>query len=90
MSHVNFSVCPFCGHEHDRAAALVKHPAPAVEPRMKPGDVTLCIECGEMSVLGFNEMLRKPSSDEIAMLGRDPAVQRVREAWQAMQQRRKQ
>jgi len=35
--------------------------------------------------LGFNDMLRKPSSDEIAMLGRDPAVQRVREAWQAMQ-----
>lgn len=81
MTTVCFTACPFCGHEHNRTTAITKSPAPKVEPRMKPGDATLCIVCGEFSVMGFSEMLRKPSPDESSMLERDPAVQMVREAW---------
>jgi ferredoxin len=81
MTRACFTACPFCGYEHERATAITKNPAPKVEPRMKPGDATLCIRCGEFSVMGFSEMLRRPSPEEGEMLARDPAVRLVREAW---------
>ena len=83
MTRPCFTVCPFCGYEHELSSAIVKRPAPYVEPRMRPGDATLCIKCGEFSVMGFSEALRKPSPDESSMLDRDPAVRTVREAWRA-------
>ena len=82
MTRACYTVCPFCGYEHELSSAVVKRRSESVvEPRMKPGDVTLCIKCGELSVLSFNEMLRKPSHDESSMLARDPAVRTLREAW---------
>jgi hypothetical protein len=89
MSHTNHTVCPFCYHTHELASAVSKAPAPAVEPRMKWGDATLCIACGEMSVMDFTEMLRKPSPDESARLSRDPTVRALREAWRAGDRRRR-
>jgi hypothetical protein len=49
----------------------------------------MCIKCGEFSVMGWSDALRKPSPDESAMLARDPAVRRVREAWQETVGRKK-
>lgn len=90
MSRVNFTVCPFCGDEHDRSSAVTRRGAlPHVEPRMRPGDASMCIKCGEFSVMGWSDALRKPSPDESAMLARDPAVRRVREAWQETVGRKK-
>ena len=81
MTRICYASCPFCGYEHELSSAIVKRPAPNIEPIMKPGDSTLCIKCGEFSVMSFSEALRKPSPDESEMLDRDPAVRAVREAW---------
>ena len=62
MSCDCFTVCPFCGYEHELSSAVTRRGEHTVEPRMKPGDATLCIRCGEFSVMGFSEMLRKPKS----------------------------
>lgn len=81
MTRTSFTVCPFCGYEADRASAITEKPAPAVEPTLRPGDASMCIGCGEFSVMGFDEMLRAPTMAEAASLGADPRVQVLRAAW---------
>jgi hypothetical protein len=48
---------------------------------MTPGSVTMCIKCGEFSVMGDDEMLRKPTKDETNDIDNDPRVKFLREAW---------
>jgi hypothetical protein len=88
MTHASFTVCPFCSQENELASAVVKQTAPAIEPRMKPGDVTLCIQCGKFSVMGWIGLLRKPTDDEARELDRDSNIQKLREAWQDVRRQR--
>lgn len=88
MTRPNFSLCPYCGAEHDVSSAVVREPAPAVEPRMKPGDATMCIRCGEFSIMGSDEMLRRPTGTEAIALWRDGRVIAMRLAWSELRQRR--
>jgi hypothetical protein len=84
MSLINHTICPYCGHEHDRSSAVVeKGNVLVVEPRMKPGDVTMCIKCGEFSVMGWDEMLREPTQAETHDLDNDHRIKHLRDAWRA-------
>jgi hypothetical protein len=82
VTRVSFTVCPFCGCEHE-LASFVADPdkTPATEPRLTPGCATMCIKCGEISVMDNSEMLRKPSQRDARKLKRDVRVQKLRAAW---------
>jgi len=87
MTRINHTLCPFCFYEHNRSSAITSGQGPAVEPIMRPGDVTMCIACGEFSVMGISEMLRKPTRTEARDLNKDGAVRHLRGAWQASRAR---
>lgn len=85
MSRPFEAICPFCGHRHQRTTAIT--PAGdhvTTEPRMMPGDATMCIRCGEFAVCGDDRKLRTPTTDEAALLDATPTVRMIREAWTAM------
>ena len=89
MTRLNFTVCPFCGAEHEVASAVIdKRIVVTDEPSMRPGHLAICIECGEVSVMGDSEMLRKPTRPEARELKRDAQVSKLREAWQATRKRK--
>lgn len=62
------SKCPVCGHILDAATSINGE----FEPR--PGDVTLCVQCGE--ILIFNKDLRGriPTAEEKLQYGDMPEV----------------
>jgi hypothetical protein len=89
MSKVSYTVCPFCGHEHELAAAIVETAKlPAVEPTLRPGNATMCARCGEFSVMDRNEMLRRPTHSEARKLARDYRARNLRQAWAEARARR--
>jgi hypothetical protein len=65
---VPMSKCPECGHNMDAASSI----GGDFNPR--PGDLTCCIQCGEL--LAFNEdlHLRLPTKKERANLAADPKI----------------
>lgn len=50
-----------------------------------PGDVTMCIKCGELAVFDDCMQLREPTVDEHIMFGKDKRIDRLRRAWLATQ-----
>jgi hypothetical protein len=68
--------CAYCGHEVTAATSLSHEGATP-----KPGDPTLCIECGEWLWFDDHLRLRKPTDDELMMLGTHPQAQAARRAW---------
>jgi len=91
MTRINHTICPYCGHEHDRASAVASKgsmPSPAAEPRMGPGDVTMCIKCGQFSVMGTDEMLREPTKDETHDIDHDLRIKFLRVAWRDVHERK--
>jgi hypothetical protein len=89
MSRTLTAICPFCHAEHDRSGAIVEKKAKiTVEPKMKPGDASLCIDCGQFAIMAEDGMLRRPTGRERRALQRNPIVTATREAWIAMQQQR--
>lgn len=70
--------CPFCGSENDRSQAITVQPGLLIAPRMKPGDISMCVECGGVSLVADDKTLRKPTADEQD----NPAFELLRETWQ--------
>lgn len=70
--------CPWCNHRVDAATAIEDGPKP------KPGDLTICVACGEWSAFAEGLALRKPSQEEFTYIGEDPDCRKVRAAWVAM------
>lgn len=69
------SVCVSCGTANDAATNATG------EDRIKPGDVSVCLYCGHISVLGWDRKLRPMTEQEMYHLAGDPrvlTVQKVR------------
>ena len=81
MTRVLTAICPFCFYEHDRTTAVARPGAYNDEPRMKAGDATLCINCGEFAIMGKDDMLRAPTKREAKEIARDYRCNLVRNAW---------
>ena len=64
------TTCPGCGVEHD-ALAIINTDEPG---QPEPGDVSLCIHCGEPSVFDDNLNLREPTKAERDHLFSHPAL----------------
>ena len=62
------STCPSCGYEVDAASGVFE---PTAEPR--PGDVSICLECGAASVFADDLTVRAPTAAESASFGLDVA-----------------
>lgn len=69
--------CPHCGYRVDVATSADPNDTRAP----KGGDVTLCIYCGGLGLFCDDAAIRIPTSEEYAVLLRDPDVQRLRIAW---------
>jgi hypothetical protein len=68
--------CPFCGHRCNRCATTDDAPP-------KPGDISLCLRCAEVSVFDRELRLRRASPRELTRLKSDPdwlKVERMRRA----------
>lgn len=78
------TLCPWCGYRHSHQARFNDPGEP------QTGDLTLCISCGEFAIFApVPGGLRKPTDDEFLEFGTDREVQRVRQAWVAMNEARK-
>lgn len=67
--------CPFCGKDNPLADTVTgAHSTP------QPGDLSLCIGCGEWAVFTENGV-RKPNADDYAYIASDGVCQRARAAW---------
>lgn len=74
------SPCPNCGKVLDTAT----HPTEDVSPT--PGDLTMCIQCGEFFSFGAGLELRPLDEDTIAQCDLIK-IQRLRRAWNAMRKK---
>jgi hypothetical protein len=67
-------LCPVCGYFADDASAVVPRGEPPPK-RMKPGDISLCINCGAVGIFANDLSIKKISSREArGILRRMPAV----------------
>ena len=79
------SKCAFCGCNHNLISQVTeKKSSFEPEAEFSPGDATLCINCGEMNVLGEDYDLRRPTEEETADMANDPRVKFLREGWLAL------
>jgi hypothetical protein len=93
MTVTKTTACPFCGHVSNRAAgidtsspAAMKAGIQPIEPG--PGDLALCIGCGEFAYYDDGMDLRKPTDDEYMEIGEDPGCRTIRAAWMTAQRER--
>ena len=83
MSRPYKSICAYCGHVHQRATAVQSATdALAEEPKMRPGDATMCVGCGSFNIVADDGKLRVPNAREQWALDHDPLAQIVRDAFQ--------
>jgi len=76
--------CPFCGVLHDDATQIAGESAgPA------PGDISLCLECGEWSVFTDGVDKRPCNDEELDFIGNDRTCRAARSAWVMTQEQRK-
>ena len=75
------TICPFCGLHHDAVSGVG---ADAVFPG--DGDVTLCIECGEVCVFDGDADggLRKPTKLERRDFRGNPTLTKLIDAWKCV------
>jgi hypothetical protein len=76
------NTCPWCQAQHDRASPVGGEWAP------RPGDVSICIDCGQWCQFGPKLELRKPDAGTAQFLATDPECQRTKRAWKQTQKRR--
>lgn len=55
------TTCPSCGSKHD-ACSAIGYDEPQVPD---PGNISLCIDCGDLSVFDDNLELRLPTVEEM-------------------------
>ena len=60
--------CLYCNHKLDGATQVNGNHQP------KPGDVSICIACGNVSIFKEDMTLRKPSPEEEAEMQNDPNI----------------
>lgn len=65
--------CPSCGKRLDAATALERG-------GVRPGDVSICIYCGHLSILGEDNRLRPPTDAEMIEIAGDPRILRAQAA----------
>ncbi len=63
--------CPACGWE----VAAVSPSDPRRKDKPKPGEVTMCLQCGFLAAFGPDMRLRRLSRRRLAAAMRDPDVQ---------------
>ena len=59
--------CPICGYQPDCASA-----ADNSDSRPKPGDITVCLKCGEIMEFGSRMELQEASLDTLKAIQQDP------------------
>lgn len=62
------NTCSICHHQLDGATQINGINKP------KPGDVSLCIECGNIAIFGNDLELRQPTSEENQVLQKDHII----------------
>ena len=75
--------CPHCGTVLNAATAAEESGGSP-----SPGDVTLCVECGEWCLFDDELKLKKPSDDILVEIGSDPVLRQMRMSWLKMKARR--
>jgi hypothetical protein len=71
--------CAFCQYAVEAASAVDGQQAPA------PGNITLCIQCGEWNIFTTKRgRLRKPTDNEQIEIGGNATARKVRTAWLMM------
>ena len=71
--------CPGCGKVNDRHSDMTSDAKP------KHGDVSICIDCGQLSVFDLHERcLRLPRADELREFEQDPRLRMYMAAWRAV------
>ncbi|WP_423396052.1 hypothetical protein [Burkholderia sp. LMG 21824] len=80
--------CPYCGKEnteHMNARDETGHVGYASSQQYitpEPGDVSICIRCGQYAVFTDNGTLREPTDDEAREFARDHDMQVMRAIWE--------
>ena len=64
------NICPHCGYRSDRASGAFDD----LPSGPKPGNVSLCLNCGKAAIFTDNLSLRKPTAPEKAELSQDPRI----------------
>jgi hypothetical protein len=73
--------CPHCGRQQSDISGITRKGAP--RPKPGPGDLTLCIGCGEWSVFKNDvRRLRKPTAAERLEIAASPLCRMTRQAWE--------
>jgi len=67
--------CVFCHAEHDCASSIDQDGKPS------PGDMTICIDCGEWNIFDKKMRLRKPTAVEYLEIGFDSRCRAMRDAY---------
>ncbi len=62
-----FDCCPTCAHPFDRATCSRRRPDGS-EPKPKPGDISMCMSCGEALVFGDDMRTHKAPTQLVAEL----------------------
>lgn len=76
-SEIQYGACPHCGADQNLAIMGAKMP--------EPGDVVLCIKCGEWGVFENGMTIRHPTDDEYVSLGENERARFARETWIQME-----
>ena len=78
-TRLEYSECPTCGYRVDAATGVHCTGGPS------PGDVGLCIKCGNFNLYDDNLTLRLPTPQEFAKLKDDPDILDGQDAIRKMQ-----
>jgi len=75
------TVCPFCGYRHDAVSGVETD-----TDFPSDGDVTLCIQCGEVCVFDGDADggLRKPTSRERRDFASNATLTKLVDAWKVV------
>jgi hypothetical protein len=76
--------CPYCNVPNDAATNPEGEDGPP-----NPGDVTICLSCGEFLLLDADLRTVKPNDDELIELGADPMCRLMRMGWVLYDAKRK-
>jgi hypothetical protein len=74
--------CAHCGSLNDATAAMREN---GKNMRPRPGNFSICVKCGELSVYDDNLDLRKPTDDEYIEVAHDPGITVARRSWMNME-----
>jgi hypothetical protein len=69
-SHATPATCPHCSYEIDASTGVFQDEA--IKP--SEGSVSICLNCGKLSVFTKNLKLRKPTAAEFALFSSDPRI----------------